>query len=297
MKCPVCKGHGPFRFIEKWERYTIQQCPVCDAMFCDPFKNPGADWYEHSEMYAVGRYLNVNLSWHHQRFLEEPLLGRTLLDVGCGTGIFLSGAEKLGYEPWGLDFSRHDIRIGRDRYGLKHLYVESMESFAKKYKKRKFDVITFFEVIEHVDDPPAFLKQVRSLLKPHGRIAFSTPNRERFFDTLGVGDYPPNHLTRWNERALRGLLERGGFEVEKVVVKDFAWDEVASYIKSHFRLGIARSMAKKGLDRHDESQVERAATLMKIKDFAARAVALPVAAVLKLFPLQGSGLVCIARLK
>ena len=293
--CPICKKKALFETVETWQEYTLRRCLSCDVVFSDPLKNPGASWYENSEMYAVGRYLHVRLAWPHLQFLDEMPKGRTLLDVGCGTGIFLHEAEKKGYQPWGLDFSREDIKVGQGRFGLKNLFAMGIEGFSKKNKSKRFDIISFFEVIEHMDQPADFLSKVKKLLKPGGLIVLSTPNRDRSLDTLAEGDYPPNHLTRWNEKSLRAFLERQGFEVVTVVTKKFEWDEVAAFIKAKIKFGIARRMAKRGLDNQDQGTVQQAAKLMRIKDFIAKAIALPVALVLKLLPMQGTGLFCIAR--
>lgn len=295
--CPVCSAKIKPQPVEKYGDYTINRCPSCDVVFSDPMKNPGADWYENSEMYAVGRYLHTEIAWQHRQFIEDRnMYGKRLLDVGCGPGAFLNEAKKKGYEVWGLDFDKENVRVARERYGIEHVYPKSVAEL-KDVSGTRFDVVTFFEVLEHLDDPVAFMKEIKSVLARGGYIACSMPNRDRSLDTLGEGDYPPNHLTRWNRGSLTAFLERNGFEVVSFVVKTLNADEVGGYVKARIRLGLVKGIAKQGIATNDVAAIKKAATLLKAKDIIFNSVALPLAPVLRILSLQGAGLYALARLK
>src|SRR5438132_718109 len=83
-------------------------------------------------------------------------------------------------------------------------------AFAAQNPGEKFDVVTFFEVLEHQAAPAEFLRSVKSCLKPRGSIALSVPNRERWLTGPDVLDYPPNHFLRWNVGVLKRFLEMQG---------------------------------------------------------------------------------------
>ncbi|MEM2074300.1 MAG: methyltransferase domain-containing protein, partial [Nitrososphaeria archaeon] len=72
------------------------------------------------------------------------------------------------------------IKVCQEKWGLKNTFVMSPQEFAEFCQKEglKFDVITFFEVLEHQDKPVEFLEAIKSMLKPGGYIAGSVPNRE-----------------------------------------------------------------------------------------------------------------------
>ena len=233
MTCPVCGCNEEPEFIKMHGGFRILRCTACSVVFSDPMKNPGAEWYERSEGYAVGKLRFMKASWFHRVFLEEPALyGESLLDVGCGTGLFLNEAGKKGYRTWGIDFDRENIRIARERYGLKNVYVMSIEDIAREFKDRRFDVVTFFEVLEHLDEPLEFLRKVKTVLKPGGYIALSVPNRRRTLDIHGIEDNPPHHLTKWDMDSLTGFLESNGFETVKRVVKTLDREDVAGVLKA-----------------------------------------------------------------
>ncbi len=249
-------------------------------------------------MYTLGKALNQTPGWHHKQFIQDRgAYGEDLLDVGCGTGGFLSEARKLGYRAVGIDFDRDNVEIARERFHLERVYCTSLESFLQVHTDSKFDVVTFFEVLEHMDDPNRFIGLVKAGLKPGGYIALSVPNRERFLDPLGEGDYPPNHLTRWNALALRAFLEKNGFEIIKLVIKELGADDVAGALKAKLRFRIAHRMIQRGKIHQDQVLIRKAATLMKIKDLTFRLITTPLTPLLKTLKFQGTGLYCLARLK
>lgn len=82
--------------------------------------------------------------------------------------------------------------------------LDEFVEFAKD-KNLKFDVVTFFEVLEHQDKPKQFLENVGKLLKPNGFIAGSVPNRDFILKEINWKyfsvDYPPHHFLRFSSKA------------------------------------------------------------------------------------------------
>ncbi len=278
--------------------YTLYACPQCDVGFSDPMCAADAAWYERSPLYLNVKALHVPLGWHHERFLELAAAGagRRLLDVGCGTGVFLDRARAHGFVPAGLDFDRTNVELARTRYHLEHVYACSIEDFMARGSELH-DVVTLFEVLEHMPDPSGLLALVARMVRPGGLLALSTPNRERRLDALRDGDEPPNHLTRWSPRALRGLMERGGLAIEAFEVRSFDAEEVAAWLRARIRLGVARRMLRTGAASGDTARVERAAGLMHAKDAALRGLAAPLGPVGRLLGWRGSGLLAVARVR
>jgi len=217
QKCYFCGSSEKPRDIgthmDNGTEYTLRECPNCAAQYWAPFKNPGAEWYEKDERYA-GRNLDpdIEANWHQKKTIDllRPFAGR-LLDVGCGAGTFMHWAEKMGWDAYGVDFDRDAIRTAKEVFGLKNAESADLYTFRKGHPDLKFDLITFFDVFEHLDDHHVFLGQIKAMLEPDGRIAMSMPYRggARW---LQPGDLPPRHLTRWNRSAISGYLEREGFE-------------------------------------------------------------------------------------
>lgn len=297
IHCPACGIAVLPEFIERHGGFTINRCPACDVIFSDPMANPGASWYETSEMYAIGRFFNPVVGWHHRQFLDDKnIYGKRLLDVGCGAGIFLNEAKKKGYEAYGIDFDKENVKIAKERYGIANVYVDGVDGLAREFSGKKFDVITFFEVLEHLESPASFINEVKAILSHGGHIALSLPNRERTLDFLGDADYPPNHLTKWNRKSLVLFLERNGFETVRCSIKKLDSNEVVDYLKHRIRFGIAEGMARRGIDSKSERDIQKAAKLLMMKDMAFKTLRVMFAPV-SLFSLQGTGIYVLARLK
>jgi SAM-dependent methyltransferase len=142
----------------------------------------------------------------------RPAPGGELLDIGMGTGNLLQAARAAGYRVCGLDFDHIAVQAARDHLGLNDVHVADLAGFHSQFPERRFDVATFFEVLEHVDFPKTFIGNVSSVLKPRGYVALSVPYR-RSWDRFKTADVPPRHLSRWSRTSMRNFLEANGFEV------------------------------------------------------------------------------------
>lgn len=157
----------------------------------------------------------------HKIFFDKlPLKSGRLLDVGCGDGIFLKEAEKAGFDVWGIDLDKKSIEVCQKKWGLRNTFPMSLKEFATYAEERnlKFDVITFFGVLEHQDNPKEFLMLVRDLLKSRGIVIGSVPNRESWFMKIVYSKrfpnvyYPPHHFLLFSKSSLANLFSTCGFK-------------------------------------------------------------------------------------
>ncbi|WP_165371464.1 class I SAM-dependent methyltransferase [Pseudolysobacter antarcticus] len=156
--------------------------------------------------------------WAEPLFRALPKNVGAALDIGCGDGAVLSRLAEAGFEPNGIDLDQKSIQVARGKFGLDKAVAMTLEDYTRACQERgqRFDLITFFEVLEHQDSPQNFLAQVTSLGNPCCLIAGSVPNRDRFLARLdrklSDGDFPPHHFLWFATRPLKHLLERAGFE-------------------------------------------------------------------------------------
>ncbi|MGC9598972.1 MAG: class I SAM-dependent methyltransferase [Minisyncoccia bacterium] len=186
-----------------------------------PFREAGRSFYE--GYFQVRKSMKPTLSSAHRRFLKTErsfVKGIRTLDVGCNTGDVMVELQKKGCEVWGVDIDANAINFAKKYFGLRHVYAMSSSNFFRLPDLPKFDLITFFELIEHLEDPVGFVHDVVKFLKPGGRVVLSTPSRERFFATSISSDPPPAHLTRWNEVAITNLFKGTGCEFDKAIYVD-----------------------------------------------------------------------------
>ena len=106
--------------------------------------------------------------------------------------------------------------MARRRFGLTDVHALTLDEYAGRVAPMSFDLVTAFQVLEHVADPAAFLRKIRTLVAPEGFVAIGVPNWRVWSLLREPLDRPPNHLTRWSARSLRDALTRADFEVVRI---------------------------------------------------------------------------------
>lgn len=278
--CPLCRSEhttlAQLTHQEGTQTYTAYSCESCTLMWWEPFKNPGAEWYGHDERYA-DRNAHAIFTPNEKHigvldFLKDKK-GK-VLDVGCGVGNFLAYAQTRGWEGWGIDFDQDAIETARRTFGLSRVSVSDMRTFAQEHKGMTFDLITFFDVFEHLDNHEEFITAARSLLAPRGHLAFSVPY-QRAWRWLTPADLPPRHLTRNSERSLDVFFKRHGCSI--ILLKRIPASLYFIVLKLRFKygklfsFGAVRHFSKSEADhKHAPSrpslQVRMVMTLAKVKD-------------------------------
>lgn len=166
------------------------------------------------------------------RFLRRhlPLTrnGETLLDVGCGSGLFTIGAAKRGYRSTGLSWDERNQRTAQTRAEICHVTritfpIQDLRDLEqRKDFKEQFDVILNCENIEHILDDAKLMRDMADCLKPGGRLLFTAPYY--YYHALSSGDYGPfstvedgGHVRRgYTIGMLRELCDDSGLIIEKV---------------------------------------------------------------------------------
>jgi len=196
--------------------YIIEpcQCERCGFEFFEPSLAGNEAFYKELE--------------HAEYFVENrPEFGRTLrlarrlglrrvLDVGCGSGIFLDLARQAGCATWGLELNGAAAEKARAKGH--QVFSELLDGLKPGVKG--FDLITLFQVLEHVPEPVPLLRQAAARLGPGGLISVAVPSANGVLRLVpwDPHQWPPHHLTRWRlqdfEQSARAaqltLIESGG---------------------------------------------------------------------------------------
>jgi len=134
------------------------------------------------------------------------LAGRSVLDIGCGTGFVTAALEKDGMRPCGLDMNLAGLRVARQRMnGLLVCHDAASVPF-----RQQFDVATLFDVIEHVDDDLRVLGEARAALRHGGAVVVTVPAHASLWTPT---DDASGHKRRYTQATLRRALADSGFEL------------------------------------------------------------------------------------
>ena len=241
--CPACGRPAESAPLARSHQSALYACAECDLHFWHPLKMPDAAWYEAAYQ---GRDSSVMpLEPGHVFFLSDPQAPKQgrLLDMGCGTGNFLAAARDVGFDVMGIEPNQNAVRFAQQHYGLRDVFAAVPAEFQQAHPLDKFRTVTFFEVLEHQEDPQAFLHTAKSFLKEDGFIALSVPNRARWQIEDDPLDFPPNHLTRWSPAALRNFIESNGFEVLSLREEPLHARRAAQMLSTMLRTGLISRVA------------------------------------------------------
>ena len=211
MKCPVCGGKTG-RFLVKNE-IMVNRCLNCGLAFAvGNFQNVETvydkAYYDRYESYFQW---NPEVETVHNRRLSSiekhiELKGK-LLDVGCATGHFLKIARERGWEVKGVEISAFSVDQARKQYRL-DVQTGTLETV--NLPDNFFDVVTMWDVLEHLPDPMKTITEARQILKKGGVLALSTVNIASLNAWLQKEKwrylYPPEHLFYFTPKSLKKIL-------------------------------------------------------------------------------------------
>src|SRR5437763_2941425 len=152
-----------------------------------------------------------------------------ILDVGCGTGANLVMLSEFG-DAEGVDISEDALSFCRER-GLQNVRHGAAEKLP--YEDETFDLVTALDVVEHLDDDVAGLREMRRVLHPGGHLLLFVPT---FMFLWGVQDEVSNHRRRYRMPELRSAVEKAGFRVERTTYANITFFMLVLLIRKFIRM-------------------------------------------------------------
>lgn len=209
---PDTVEEAPMRRLPNLRR-AIKQAILADYGYGHFPQGGGAEW--------LGRFVArlfplkdmVGIAIMH---LDGRWKGR-LLDVGCGNGSFLATMRGLGWEVVGVEPDAEAAKLAQERFEIP-VSLGTLED--ARLPDRSFDAVTLCQVIEHLPDPFALLRECRRVLRPGGRVVVITPSFKslghHIFSESWRGLEAPRHLHLFSLSTLRTCAERAGLRVAKL---------------------------------------------------------------------------------
>jgi 2-polyprenyl-3-methyl-5-hydroxy-6-metoxy-1,4-benzoquinol methylase len=229
VTCPVCAGSGALLKAEERERqsYRIFRCGLCHSIWCpDHYAGISPDYIdrEAADITPFVKWLQGEHKHAAFRQLFDSLDGpvNSVLDVGCGTGGFLAYGQARGVKTlYGFDASRAQVEVARTVSPLVRQSISIADYIRQLGHVPRLDLITLWDVIEHIREPRGLLSELRDYCDPNTCLFLSTPNGINAYYKLHLrralsvphSFEPWEHVLYYSPDALRRMLEEHGFQV------------------------------------------------------------------------------------
>lgn len=252
INCLIC-GSKKIKFFCEKNRYNIYNCQDCKVGFVWPEPANLADIYQ-APYYKGGFVCGQENKFGYVDYEEDkkPMretfvsylniilkltTGKKIFDVGAATGYFLDLAKRAGWQTSGIEISEYAAKIACDKGH--QVFIGSLENLNNR---EKYDVVTMWDVLEHLADPKKYLKSVYDILHQEGILAINTINRSSWWARLWGRNWqaiiPPEHLYYYSVESLKILLEQGGFRIiEKLIIaKKFTLPYIFKVLERRYNL-------------------------------------------------------------
>ncbi len=213
--CILCGVAHPRKLGIYYSRHGLVRCGHCGFVFMERIPTL-EELNAHYSQYSYGRqeYISpVTIKAYHRLLDEfEPYRkNNRILDVGCGRGAFLVEALKRGWDAWGSEYSARAVEICREK-GINMMEGQLDPAL---FDRKDFDVVTSFEVLEHMNEPHKEVTSIHTLLRSGGLFYCTTPNFNSLMRYYLKTDYNvigyPEHLCYYTRPTMHKLMRMNGF--------------------------------------------------------------------------------------
>jgi 2-polyprenyl-3-methyl-5-hydroxy-6-metoxy-1,4-benzoquinol methylase len=252
MQCPICDSQA-LAPLYQLQGHRIDRCGNCrilvngtffqepsfreklfeetyyDGVQSEAFKNK-LDAYQNDPSLP---FYTKYLSW-----IESQRGKGRVLDVGCAFGNFLKMAQDRGWDPSGVEISKYSSKLAHDKWGFPVFNGNLLDS---SYKDSSFDLVTFWDVIEHVGNPVQNLKKAHALLKPGGWLLITTDSYQSLMSLIAKSLYQvsfrkirygmekfyiKHNSFYFTPTDLKKLMARAGFKLVRTEGVDYPIDKM-----------------------------------------------------------------------
>ncbi len=253
--CPVCQSEYLQQYLTVQDYFLSQEefnlliCPECELLLTSPQPTDVSKYYESSDyishhskkrnlitsLYNLVKDIQVK---HKINLLNTYAKGKSLLDIGCGTGYFLQHAANSGYTITGVEINEN-ARIQAQTLTGATIYqsIEDISSY-------QYNLITLWHVLEHLSDPVQQVKTIKSLLAENGTIIIAVPNYKsydaRHYQEYWAGYDVPRHLNHFSQKSITRIAKLTNLRVDKIIPMKFDSFYVSLLSEQYQQTGLVR---------------------------------------------------------
>jgi len=232
VSCNLC-GRNKTKFITtRPDGLKVVECLNCGLAYLNPRPRGGVIFGLYDENYYQGRTQLKSYDNYIEETLKsledgtnagfqiikriatyKELKDSRLLDIGCACGAFLVIARSWKAKVEGLEISNFSAEWGRESFGLE-IKTGTLETI--RYSANSFDLVTMFDLVEHLTDPTSFFRDVYRITKNGGLICVVTPNyhcKEKYGKSWIGFNMSLEHIYFFDKESLGKMLDKVGFKI------------------------------------------------------------------------------------
>ncbi len=210
------------------DNVKIYKCLDTKYRFYFPFSLAGkSNIYE--ELQKMPGYYELRLEHQIAESFFTP--NESVLEIGCGHGLFIEKLQAKGISCTGLEFNQAAVKVGIEK-GLNILSQDIFEH--SKEHGGSYDIVYFFQVLEHITQVNEFLQACIDVLKVGGKLIVGVPNSNPFlykYDKYHTLNLPPHHMGLWDTTALANLQNFFSLRLNGVLVEPLQDCDYDRYFK------------------------------------------------------------------
>lgn len=210
--CPLCSATGS-NDLFVLDRFSVVCCSSCNFLYVSnvlsaiAIQNMYREGYDNLR-HVHGQRVNASVNIDVLRRLIPGIRNKSLLDVGSGYGFLLQAASR----QYNMRVAGVELSLAERKYAHEKLGVKTYKDMFELPENERFDVVTAFEVIEHVRDPLSFINALVERVNTGGYLLIATDNFEsEVVKRLGTGFpkwIPHEHISCFSPKSLRLLLDK-----------------------------------------------------------------------------------------
>ena len=215
--CIFC-GESPGNMVITENGYCGDKCSKCELIYISPHptNEEVVNLYEFDKGLASSHLLSyigrIPKAKYHLGIIKKFISNGSLLEIGVGSGTFLSEAQKQGFEVYGIELNVIQADFVKNQLDIP---CEDVPLYASSFGGRQFDIVYHCDVLSHFNNPISEFIKIHSRLKKGGFLIFQTGNigeiDRKYYKWFSSFQYP-HHLYFFSQNSLKLLLKKSGFE-------------------------------------------------------------------------------------
>lgn len=224
IRCCACGNNDGSKFNLKYQKanFAVVTCDVCSLHFIPPYYRKQISYTQYKNE-QVTRAVRAGNNWvkvqRHKlrfRFIRRFIKDGKLFDLGAGWGHFMLAGKELGYDVYGVEISEQPYLYCVNDLKLP---VDHIDFFEMDETRQQFDLITMWDVLEHIDQANEFLAKCAALTRPGGYLFLQVPQIDSYFARRHKDNWKMmgiDHVNYFGRDTITHILKNNGYEVQAI---------------------------------------------------------------------------------